>query len=242
MVIKNGILTAIAGKPNVGKSSLLNALAGRERAIVARLPGTTRDTVEHPVLVGGVLFNLTDTAGIRNARDEIEEMGVRRSKAALSAAQLTLFVLDGAKPLDKDDLDAFSHLSGRAILVLNKSDLGSVLTDAEAKKALGDFPVVRVSALTGKGMDCLREAMAAFAGTDERAAEDLLVTSARHRDLLVSAGGHIEDAIHAMLAGVDMDCVTIDLQSAWDDLGMIVGNTVTEDIIDRIFTKFCLGK
>ncbi|NLD84135.1 MAG: tRNA uridine-5-carboxymethylaminomethyl(34) synthesis GTPase MnmE, partial [Clostridiales bacterium] len=241
-VIKNGILTAIAGKPNVGKSSLLNALAGRERAIVAQIPGTTRDTVEHAVSIGGVAFNLTDTAGIRAAGDEVERMGVARSKDALSAAQLTLFVLDASAPLDRDDLEAFSHVGGRAILVLNKADLAPAMTGEDARRALGDLPSAAVSARTGEGLGALRDAMAAFAGTDARAAEDLLVTSARHKCLLDSAAGHIRDALSALRTGVDMDCVTIDLQSAWDDLGAITGNTLSEEIIDRIFEKFCLGK
>lgn len=241
-VIKNGLLTAIAGKPNVGKSSLLNALAERERAIVAQIPGTTRDTVEHSVLLDGILFNLTDTAGIRAAGDEIERMGVQRSVDALSAAQLTLFVLDASAPLDESDRKAFSHVGGHAILVLNKSDLAPGLTGQEAIKQFGDHPVVKVSALTGRGMDDLRAALAAFAGADARAAEDLLVTSARHRDLLLSAAAHIEDAVRALEDGADMDCVTIDLNAAWTDLGGITGSTVTEEIIDRIFEKFCLGK
>ncbi len=241
-VIKNGLLTAIAGKPNVGKSSLLNALAGHERAIVAQIPGTTRDTVEHKVSLGGILFNLTDTAGIRMARDEIERMGIMRSVDALTSAQLTLFVLDASAPLDKDDREAFSHVGGRAILVLNKSDLAPAMTETDVIGQLGDHPAVSVSALTGQGMDALRAAMAAFAGADARAAEDLLVTSARHRDLLLSAAAHIEDAIRALEAEQDMDCVTIDLNAAWTDLGAITGSTVTEEIIDRIFEKFCLGK
>jgi len=242
MVIKNGILTTIAGKPNVGKSSLLNALAGHERAIVAQIPGTTRDTVEHTALIGGIPFTLTDTAGIRATGDEIEKMGVNRTVDALSSAQLILFVLDASENLEKEDLDAFSHVGGKVIAVLNKTDIRESIKEEDVRNHLGDIPAAAVSALTGAGMEDLKAMMAAFAGADARAADGLLVTSARHRDLLVTAAAHIRDALSALDAGEDMDCVTIDLQSAWEDLGAITGNTVTEDIIDRIFEKFCLGK
>jgi len=242
IVAKDGLLTTIAGKPNVGKSSLLNALAGSERAIVTERPGTTRDTVDHALSIGGVLFRLTDTAGIRKTEDEVEEMGVRRSLAALSCAQLTLFVLDASAPADQEDMDAFAHATGEKLLVLNKTDLPRRMSEEDVRTRFGSHPVILVSARTGEGIEALRLQMAAFAGTDARAAENLMVTSARHQGLLISAAAHIGDALSALAKGVDMDCVTIDLESAWADLGAVTGNTVSEEIIDKIFSKFCLGK
>ena len=241
-ILKEGLQIAIAGKPNVGKSSLLNALLGRERAIVAGEPGTTRDTVEGSLSINGIAVNLTDTAGIRNAPDGIESQGVLRSVDAVRAAGLTLFVADSSVPLDGGDADAFVHVEGDALIVLNKSDLGCAVPASEEKRYFGGFRFLHVSARTGAGVEDLKNALFDFAVADKTAAEGVVVTNVRHRDLLLSAAAGISDALAALTAGIDMDCVTIDLQGAWADLGGITGNTVTEDIIDKIFSKFCLGK
>lgn len=241
-IIKEGLWVVIAGKPNVGKSSLLNALSGQQRAIVTAKPGTTRDTVEQTISVGGIAVNLTDTAGIRTASEEAEALGVRRSVDAVRAAQLTLFVVDASKPLEESDLEAFRHVAGDAFIILNKSDAGNAISGDEISRSFGDKKVLRVSAITGNGIDVLKEALYDFAARDKTSAEGMLVTNMRHRDLLVSAASHIRDGLQALLAGVDMDCVTIDLNCAWEDLGGITGNTVTEEIINKIFDKFCLGK
>ena len=241
-IIKEGLFVVIAGKPNVGKSSLLNALSGLDRAIVTSVPGTTRDTVEHSVSINGIAVNLTDTAGIRPASDEAEAMGVQRSVDAVASAQLTLFVVDASGEPDENDMEAYRHIKGDAIIVLNKTDAGQALTQDEAARRFGGKKTVSVSAMTGNGIDVLREALYDFAVRDKTAAEGVIVTNIRHRDLLLSAASHIEDGLNALQSGVDMDCVTIDLNCAWSDLGGITGNTVTEEIIDRIFDKFCLGK
>lgn len=243
-IIKEGLWVVIAGKPNVGKSSLLNALSGQERAIVTARPGTTRDTVEQTISVGGVAINLTDTAGIRTAADEVEALGVKRSVDAVRNAQLTLFVADASKPLDGDDLEAYRHVAGDAVIVLNKTDAGQIVSEDDIRRKFGEcgYKVIPVSALTGNGIEVLRNALYDFAVADKTAAEGVIVTNIRHRDLLFLAANHIRDGLDALAAGVDMDCVTIDLNCAWADLGGITGNTVTEEIIDRIFDKFCLGK
>lgn len=241
-IIKEGLGVVIAGKPNVGKSSLLNALSGRERAIVTARPGTTRDTVEQTISVRGLAMNLMDTAGIRAAADEVEALGVQRSVDAVNAAQLTLFVLDASAAPDENDLEAFRHVTGKAFIVLNKTDAGSAVSEDEVRLRFGENKVLSVSALTGNGIEVLSEALYDFAVRDKTAAEGVMVTSIRHRDLLLSAASHLEDGLRALAAGVDMDCVTIDLNCAWADLGGITGNTVTEEIINKIFDKFCLGK
>ncbi len=241
-IIKEGLLVAIAGKPNVGKSSLLNALLGRERAIVTANPGTTRDTVEQALSVRGIAVNLVDTAGIRSASDEAEALGVKRSVDAVAAADLTLFVLDASKAPDGDDMEAFRHVTGNRMIVLNKTDAGQAATEEVIRSRFGAHRIIPVSALTGNGIEVLRDALYDFAVADKTAAEGVIVTNIRHRDLLNSAANHIEEGLNALAAGMDMDCVTIDLNCAWTDLGGITGNTVTEEIINRIFDKFCLGK
>lgn len=242
IILKEGLSVAIAGKPNVGKSTLFNALAQRDRAIVSPESGTTRDTIDASVSLNGVAINLQDTAGIRSTQNKIEAQGVERSRDALKQARLTLFVLDASAPITQEDLDAFSAASGDCFILLAKSDLGCALSAEEIHASFGGHPVLRVSAHTGNGIAELRSALYDFAVGDSTAAEGVLITSARHRELLLAAAASVSDALLALGSGVDMDCVTIDLSAAWQSLGGITGNTVTEEIIDKIFSKFCLGK
>ena len=241
-ILKEGLWVVIAGKPNVGKSSVLNALSGQERAIVTARPGTTRDTVEQTISVHGIAINLMDTAGIRTASDEVEALGIRRSVDAVKCAQLTLFIVDSSAAIDDADREAFRHVSADVVIILNKTDAGQVVSEDDIRKNFGDHSVIPLSALTGNNIEILRQELYDFAARDKTAAEGVLVTNIRHRDLLLSAASHIEDGLQALRSGVDMDCVTIDLNCAWADMGGITGNTVTEEIINRIFDKFCLGK
>jgi tRNA modification GTPase len=241
-IIKDGLTVAIAGKPNVGKSTLFNALAQKDRAIVSPESGTTRDTIDTSVSINGLAINLQDTAGIRNAQNSIEAQGVERSRDALKTAQLTLFVLDASVPVSHEDTEAFEAASGNVIILLNKTDLNCALTTQKIKSCFGDYPMLQVSGITGNGIAELRNALYDFAVGDKAATEGVLITNVRHKELLAAAAASIADALQALESGMDMDCVTIDLNAAWLSLGGITGNTVTEEIIDKIFNKFCLGK
>ncbi len=235
-IIKEGLNVAIAGKPNVGKSSLLNALCGRERAIVSHLPGTTRDTVENTFFARGLAVNLVDTAGIRGTDDIIEVEGVKRSVAAADSAALVLFVADMSREWDGQDDFALGSLNrdkGDILMVYNKSDLCE-------KRDMGSG-AVRVSAKTGEGIGELKDILYKRALEDARG-ESLVIINARHANLLKTAADAMKDAYAALREGVDMDCVTIDINAAWQALGELTGKTASEDIIDRIFERFCLGK
>lgn len=240
-IINQGLDVAIAGKPNAGKSSLLNALLDMDRAIVADVPGTTRDTIEHSFYINEIAINIKDTAGIRSTKDIIENEGVKRAKNAINESGLIVFVLDEQAGIEQEDRAIFEGLKDRVddtIIVLNKIDASEGLSEMEG---FAGREVLRVSAKTGEGIERLKKAIYDFAVTEDLN-EDILVTNARHRQLLETAAAHLRDAEEALLEGVDMDCVTIDLNSAWEALGEITGRTVSEEIIDRIFEKFCLGK
>lgn len=242
-IAKEGLRVVLAGKPNVGKSSLLNALTGMDRAIVTNVPGTTRDTIEQEFDLGGIAVYLTDTAGIRSTDDEIEAQGVKRSENAINESKLAIFMLDGSGEITEED-----HLAMRALkkskadllVVLNKLDACERLSEEDVKREFGVFPL-RISAKTGAGIDTLKQKLLEYAEQDKTAAE-VLITNERHVFALRRAADEIGEAIAAMKQGIDMDCVTIDLNAAWASLGEITGKTVSEEIIDRIFTKFCLGK
>ncbi len=240
---KEGLRVAIAGRPNVGKSSLLNALTGIDRAIVADVPGTTRDTIDHSIEVEGILLHLTDTAGIRSTEDFIEDQGVKRSKKAINESKLAIFVLDGSEGITSEDelvMRALKKSEVDVILVFNKSDACERLSETDVKTAFGCVPL-RISAKTGDGIEALKQKILDFAKRDETG-ESVLITNERHLYALQKAADEIGEAIAALKSGADMDCVTIDLNAAWTSLGEITGQTVSEQIIDRIFENFCLGK
>lgn len=242
-IARDGLKVAIAGKPNVGKSSLLNALTEMDRAIVADVPGTTRDTVEQAVEIEGIRIILTDTAGIRNTEDIIEKQGVERSENAINESKLAIFVLDGCGEITQEDrfvMRALKKSEADLFIVLNKLDACERLSETDVEKEFGMLPL-RISAKTGEGIPTLRSRLAEYARQDQTAG-DVLITNERHVYALRRAAAEIGEAADAVRAGMDMDCVTIDLNAAWKSLGEITGKTVSEEIIDRIFTKFCLGK
>jgi len=236
-VLKEGFSVAIAGRPNVGKSSLLNVLVGRERAIVTAAPGTTRDTVEESVIKDGVLLRFVDTAGLRAAADEAERIGVERAKRAAEEADLTLFVIDRAAGITPEDREAFAGLGEAVLVVLNKSDLPPQISADEAKGIFGR-DTVEVSALTGQGMEAL---LARITPPPPGEADDVVITNERHARCLAAAADSLQAAIEAFDTA-DLDCVTIDIREAWERLGEITGVTATEAIINEIFDTFCLGK
>jgi tRNA modification GTPase TrmE len=243
-ILREGIMTAIVGRPNVGKSSLLNLLAGSERAIVTDIPGTTRDVIEEYVTVSGIPLRLLDTAGIRETSDVVERIGVERSRSALTDADLLLIVLNRSEPLHEDDRMLLGQAAGRqAVVILNKSDLPARLDEAEVRELLPGAAIVPMSVKEGRGMDELGQAIAdLFFGGKLESGEAAYVSNARHAALLKQAEQALVDAIASTDAGVPIDIVQIDVRTAWERLGEITGDTAGESLIDQIFSQFCLGK
>ncbi|MBI3089607.1 MAG: tRNA uridine-5-carboxymethylaminomethyl(34) synthesis GTPase MnmE [Candidatus Tectomicrobia bacterium] len=243
-LLRDGVRTAIVGRPNVGKSSLLNALLLRDRAIVHETPGTTRDVIEDWLTVRGVALRLLDTAGMRSSADAVEQLGVERSRAALESAELVLLVLDGAAPLLDADRDLAGRLAGRrAILVLNKCDLPRQASDAEAQALLAGAPLARVSALRRSGLEELCDLIAAQAadgGGGE--AEGALVTRERQRAALAAAAEALAQGRASLAAGLSGEFAAADLQACLGFLGEITGETCRADVLDKIFAEFCIGK
>ena len=244
-VLKSGVRTAIVGRPNAGKSSLLNALAGYERAIVTDIPGTTRDTVEESVLCGGVLLRLIDTAGIRDTADIVEQKGVERSRKALGSADLVLAVVDGSLPLTAEDLEVLrlAAESPRWIAVFSKCDLWD--TRARSVGIVGSpapAASVTLSSVTGEGLDELEAAVAAlFPAGDPKEAGSLL-TDQRQEEAVRRARDAVRRAQDALNSGLTPDAVLTDAEDALDALGELTGRTAKEEIVSRIFSRFCVGK
>lgn len=249
IVYRQGVRVAIVGRPNVGKSSLLNCLLRTNRAIVTEFPGTTRDTLEETLNLQGVPVLLVDTAGIAaGTRDPIERMGIERSRVALDQADLALLVVDASQPPTAADWDIAALVDGKpAIVVLNKVDLlGGVHREAGGEVAAPlvlDAPSVQISALTGQGLDMLEATIveAVFSGV-VTASETPMVTSQRHKEALCRALEHVEAAFAAHGEGQWPDLVAIDVAGAVHALGEITGQTASEELVDTIFANFCIGK
>ena len=243
-LITEGVNVAILGKPNVGKSSLLNALVGTTRAIVTDIPGTTRDTIEEMINIGGIPLKLIDTAGIRATDDVVEQQGVERSKAVLDSAELLLLMFDASQPLNDADRELLQIAqSPKAILILNKVDL-PILTSATT--LLAHCPkkrVVETAIPEGKGLDKLKATVSEeLLGGELVIGESPIVTNARHQEALRGANEALDYAIESLENGMPPELVAVDLRISLDGLGDIVGKTTTEDILDSIFSQFCVGK
>jgi tRNA modification GTPase len=237
---RDGVRVAIVGRPNAGKSSIMNRLAGLERSIVHHEPGTTRDVVEESVVIEGVQVRLRDTAGIRQAQEEVEAMGVARTREEVQNADVVLVVLDGTSPLDDRDAREFSG-DKRAVVVINKIDLGCVLCEMPFSASA----VCRVSAKTGQGMDELAQALVSVAlGPDAggEAPDGATITSARHKEALCDASAGLRHAIAAQDAHESIECVAQHLRGAHERLAEITGEAATEAVLARIFSRFCIGK
>ncbi len=240
-LLKNGLPTAILGRPNVGKSSLLNALLGYDRAIVTDVAGTTRDTVEEKVQVGGLLLRLIDTAGIRSTDDLVEQIGVERAKEAAQRAALALVVLDASSPLSPEDEAALTAAAkaGKTLIVLNKSDLPPVLTPHTLPLCAGN--AVSISAKDGSGIRALEEAVTALFPVGAPAQGQIL-TNPRQADAVHRAAQAVEGALAALRQGLTPDAVLSDAEAALSALGELNGKELREDLVSTIFSRFCVGK
>ena len=237
--IKNGVQTAILGAPNAGKSSLLNALAGFDRVIVTDIPGTTRDAVEQTVTLGRHLLRLLDTAGIRDTSDTVEHLGVERSFQAAQSCQLAFFVVDGSKPLTPEDEAAMDAalLAPEAIAILNKQDLPCVIDPCELPFSY----VIPVSCAKQEGLDLLEQALD-MVFDDEAPCDGSILTNARQADAIAKSRASIEAARSSLRLGMTPDAVLVDVEAAMEALGEATGRVVREDITNRIFERFCVGK
>ncbi|PGL87172.1 tRNA uridine-5-carboxymethylaminomethyl(34) synthesis GTPase MnmE [Bacillus thuringiensis] len=243
-ILREGIATAIIGRPNVGKSSLLNSLVQEKKAIVTDIAGTTRDVIEEYVNVRGVPLKLIDTAGIRETEDVVERIGVERSKEMMSQADLVLVVVNYSEALTNEDEDLFHAVQGKDfIVIVNKTDLPQAIDMERVTELAAGNRVITTSLIEEQGIDELEKAIADlfFEGTID-SADMTYVSNARHIGLLTQAGQTIGDAIEAIENGVPIDMVQIDLTRTWEILGEITGDTVHESLIDQLFSQFCLGK
>ncbi|HAM04792.1 MULTISPECIES: tRNA uridine-5-carboxymethylaminomethyl(34) synthesis GTPase MnmE [unclassified Megasphaera] len=241
-MIRDGVMAAIAGTPNAGKSSLLNRLLQEERAIVTDVPGTTRDVLEEWITLRGVPVCLVDTAGIRETDDTVEKIGVSRARRYLDQADIILAVIDGSRPLTDEDKDILQSAADKnVIIVLNKTDLPSVMTSQDLSTY--GFPICPISASTGDGLEELKDRLLqeVLKGgfTDGPSA---LLTNTRHIELVRQSAEALERARQSLQDGMPLDCAVIDIRQAWDTLGSITGDTVHDDIVEEIFSRFCLGK
>lgn len=242
-IIKEGIKTVIVGKPNAGKSSLLNSLVGEERAIVTEIAGTTRDTLEETINLSGIVLNVIDTAGIRDTNDIIEKMGVEKAIRIASDADLIIYVLDSSTELDANDKDIFEMIADKkAILLLNKSDLEQRITIEEISKMTA-HPVINVSVKENTGLTELEAQIKdMFFGGELSLREDIYITNERHREALISSMESLKLVKQSLTDGMPEDFYSIDLMNAYEALGKIIGENVEEDLVNMIFKEFCMGK
>jgi len=242
--VREGIKTAIVGKPNVGKSSLLNALLRENRAIVTEIPGTTRDVIEEYVNLKGISLRLMDTAGIRQTNDLVESIGVEKTRQYLDRADLVLLVLDAARPLTEEDRVIIDIVRDKKVIVLiNKTDLDIRLDINEIAQKFGDEPVIHMSLTSGKGLDTLEDTIYSMVFSDNlRTGDAVMITNIRHEQCLKRAAKSLDDARQAVRSMIPVDLVSIDIKAALEAVGEITGDSITEDIVDRIFHDFCIGK
>jgi len=252
-IIKEGIQTVIVGRPNAGKSSLLNVLIGEERAIVTDIAGTTRDVLEEHINLQGVSLNIMDTAGIRDTEDIVEKIGVNKAKENAENADLIIYVIDASSALDENDNDILKMINGKqSIILLNKSDLDMIVTADEVKKAYLELnkdteefniPVIEISAKHRKGIDELEETLKNMFFEGNLAFNDeIYITNVRHKTALQDSLQSLVKVIESIDMGMPEDFYSIDLLDAYEALGSITGETIGEDLVNEIFSKFCMGK
>lgn len=259
-IIKEGIQTVILGKPNAGKSSLLNVLIGEDRAIVTDIAGTTRDVLEEHINLQGISLNIMDTAGIRSTKDVVEKIGVEKAKSYADKADLILYVIDASSPLDKNDEEIFGIIQDKpSIILLNKSDLDMIVTEENVKKTYfasnlakeNNFkeikkfttPIIEVSAKNNLGIEKLEEVLKnMFFEGNLSFNDEIYITNIRHKTALQDAYASLQRVIESIDSGMPEDFYSIDLLDAYESLGSITGETIGEDLVNEIFSKFCMGK
>lgn len=242
-LLKDGIQTVIVGKPNVGKSSFLNVLLGQERAIVTDIAGTTRDSIEEQIQINGITLNVIDTAGIRKTEDVIEQIGVKKSKEYVESADLILYMIDGSRPLDENDHDIIQMLQNKKVIVLvNKSDLEQTIQLGSLFEIL-DYPIISLSAKDRIGFDEFETKLKELFFHGELNIDDeSMITNVRHKEALNAALNSMKQVRASIENQMPEDFFTIDLMSAFDSLGQITGDSVGDDLVKEIFSKFCTGK
>lgn len=243
-MIREGIRIAIVGKPNVGKSSLMNCLLRESRAIVTDIPGTTRDTIEEAVSIRNLPVYLIDTAGIRDTDDTVEKIGIEKTKEAFNNADYIILVVDGSRPLNSEDEEIISYVRGRrALVLLNKRDLGAEVTVDVISEKLPDCDIIEAALSKGEGLKEIEDNIESLVyGGQISQGESLMVNNVRHIDLLKQADSAAGDALSLLEIMEPLDIVEIDIRNAYDFLGEIVGDTVSDEIINEVFARFCLGK
>lgn len=243
-IMSEGLKISIIGKPNVGKSSLMNALLKETRAIVTSVPGTTRDTIEEMLTIRGIPVKLTDTAGIRETEDLIEKIGIEKSKEAFNNADLIIFMADRSRALDEEDFSILNHIRDKkAVVILNKTDLPSAFDSVELKKHLSEACIIEASVANGVGIEEIENVVENMVyGGEVKHSNSMMVTNVRHKNLLEEAETSLGDAIEMAKACQPLELLEIDASRAYECLGAIIGEAVEEDIINEVFERFCLGK
>lgn len=243
-LIKEGIKTAIIGKPNAGKSSLLNAILKEDRAIVTEYEGTTRDTIEEFVNIEGIPLKLIDTAGIRNAKDEVEKIGIAKSREIAKEADLIIAIFDSTKELSPEDLEILDLIKGKkSIVILNKIDLNAILSENDDRFTNVSENILKLSALNGEGLEKLYETISKMFSLNEiNLDNEIVITNLRHKNLISKALINVKKSEEAIEQNMPVDIIAIFIKDILEDLGNITGDVVTDDIINEIFSKFCLGK
>ena len=243
-IFREGLKTVIVGKPNVGKSSLLNSILGENRAIVTDIPGTTRDVIEEFVNIKGIPLKIVDTAGIRETDDVVEKIGVEKSMASFDTADLIIMVVDSSSELSEEDREILEKVQGKeTIILLNKTDLPQVIDEEEVKKYVNEENIIKISALHNEGIEDVHDRIEAMVYKgDIKSSSNVIITNSRHKDALYRAMKSAEDAMRAIEDRMPLDFVEVDLKNIWDYLGYINGDTVSEDLLDNIFHNFCIGK
>lgn len=241
--LKEGIQTVIVGKPNAGKSSLMNVLVGEERAIVTEIAGTTRDTIEEQISLNGISLNIIDTAGIRNTEDVVENIGVSRAKEFAQKADLILYVVDGTKQMDESDEEIWPILENKKVIILlNKSDLDNMITKEMLEKKFS-HPVIPISAKEETGIDLLEELLKEMFFNGEISFNDeVYITNMRHKEAIQNAYDSMKLVEGSVLDGMPEDFFSIDLMNAYKALGIVIGEEIEDDLANEIFSKFCMGK
>ena len=243
-MIKEGIKTVIVGRPNAGKSSLLNAILKEDRAIVTQYEGTTRDTIEEYVTVNGIPLKLVDTAGIRDAKDEVEKIGIEKSREMTREADLVIAIFDASEELTKEDLEILELIKNKkAIIILNKNDLNQKIDEHDQRLIKVSPSIIKISALNKTGIeDIYNEISKLFELNEINLDQEVVITNIRHKNLINKAIESVKNARKTMEEEMPLDIIAIFIKDILEDLGNITGEIVTEDIIDEIFSKFCLGK